>query len=125
MRFDAPSLETTLPHRTSPFVPGTRLGRVLDFVTATWFRFNICITWLAVVLSIAVSPGLSFGTKLLAILVSPAAGLLAYLLLSALVGLCAFLPILKYPMGFLRIGYMTAFSRLVGQPIKVSWPAWY
>ena len=124
MQPNGPSFETQLPHRAGPILEGSLVGRCLTWLTETWFRFNVLVTWVFVVFSLAGS-ALPPGTKLGAIAVSPVTAVIAYLLLAAMIQVASFAPLLKYFVGFARLSYFSAFSRLVAQPIRISTPAWY
>jgi hypothetical protein len=113
-----------LPHRTA-----TPLGygfgwSVLDWLTQTWFRFNIFIAWLIVDAGIAAAPA-PLGQKGLALLLSPIVGAFVWAVWSLFLIVASFMPALKMPLGYLRLAYLRLFCRLIVQPICIETPVWF
>lgn len=123
--FHRPHLTYTLPSR-KPGLYGTSVGgQALEWLTATWFRFGALVLWIPLVTIILASP-LPAIEKLGLLLVSPIGACVYLLILRGAGFVLLFVPKIGAVIGWLRVGYYLAFSRLVCQQAPdISIPAWF
>ena len=119
-----PTVEVHLPNRAK--VPlGTSLPLLaLDWLTQTWFRFNALVCWLVLVF-ILIGADVPFEKKILTFIVSPVAAPILYVMWSLSILTLSFIPIVKVPLGVLRLTYLRLFSRLIVQRVRVEMPVWF
>ena len=123
--FHRPSLTYSPPARKPGSFGVSWFGQVLEWITATWFRFGAFLIWVPLVLMILLSP-FSVLEKIAFMLLSPVAACF-YLILFRVVLFCLlFLPKIGPVAGWLRIAYYSLFSRLVCQQApSITTPAWF
>lgn len=97
---------------------------IADWLSQTWFRFNLFMVWLALVGFLAISPLPMLG-KLAIFAISPVAAIIGYYTLFVMIAVVAFMPGLKVPVGYLRLIYFRLFSRIVVQEIELELPTWH
>lgn len=121
-----PTLHYKLPRRTPGTFGSSRLGRVAEWITATWPRFNIAVCWVVLVLLILTVPGPPpQSSKLELLLISPLAAPIFYVLIVLISWIAYTLPAVNFVFGAVRIFYLWAFCRLVMQPApEIALPAW-
>ncbi len=110
-----PRFYYSLPHRTKGSFGVSPLGRVLEWATTSWMKFNISViaTSLAV-FSILALPQLG-ERAILILVVSPLLASFIYVLLRIAFIVGYFLPGISMPLGWIRLGYIWLFSRLVAE----------
>ncbi len=124
MSFHAPRKTFRLPHRAKK-LPGTSpFLLTVDWLSTTWFRFNVTFIWLFLVIVVSISPYPMVG-KLSIFLISPIAALIFYYLFFLGRILLAFDQKRKMWIGYLELGYLRLFSRLVVQEIELELPIWH
>jgi len=96
---------------------------IFDWMTRTWFRFNVLLAWLVMVLVVVAAPA-PIGQKFGMLVVSPIAALFFYFAWYVFLTIVSFMPGIKIPFGFLKLIYFRLFSRLIVQPISVEMPVW-
>jgi len=118
-----PTVGVELPHRTSAPLSSSPLLILFDWMTQTWFRFNVLLAWFVMVLVVIAAPA-PIGQKLGMLIVSPIAAVIFYFAWYVFLVVVSFLPVVKIPIGFLKLIYFRIFSRLIVQPISVEMPVW-
>jgi hypothetical protein len=118
-----PAVHVELPHRTAISRSSSPPLLVLDWLTRTWFRFNILLLWIFLLFLIIAVP-VPIEQKLGMLAISPIAAVLFYLSWFVFLLIVSFIPVVKIAIGFLKLIYFRMFSRLVVQPIRVAMPVW-
>ena len=122
-----PTLHYKLSHRTPGSFGTSTLGRVAEWATASWYRFEYC-TILLILVPCTVLLGNGNGLQHLAtVLMSPLMALLLLWMLKITGWLSYMMPIL--PLGraiaWSRIGFLFAFHRLIAEPTPgIEMPLW-
>ena len=123
MSREPPAWLSMLPHRTSR-LSGSRVMQILDWMTRTWMRFNLFMSWV-VFLFLVMASSLPISEKVVLLLMSPIGAMATYGVCAAGIYALAFVPVVKVALGLLRIIYIRTFCRLVAQPIYVEMPTWF
>ncbi|HEV7658219.1 MAG TPA: hypothetical protein VGO55_00080 [Allosphingosinicella sp.] len=120
-----PALHYHLPARRPGSFGSSAIGRVAESATLTWFRFELVLAWLAVVIFSLAIPWSSFGAAALVLMTSPITALALVVLLKLCGWVFYFVPGMGKLWGWGRVIFLRAFSRLVAQPAPViELPAW-
>lgn len=120
-----PEFHYRLPHRTPPEDGGAHLPPAIDWATRTWFRFNVLLISVGLFFVALTSPAPA-AEKIGPILVVVPAAMIAYVVFSAMLFVCSFLPIVKIPFGLMRILYYRCFSRLIVERAPtLEMPVWF
>lgn len=120
-------LHHKLPHRSSGSFGPSGPGLALEWITATWLRFEATLAWLALLPLIFATPWPNFGVFLGALLLSPVAAVAFLFALKAagwLIYAIRFGPTGQV-LGWLRLAFLWSFSRLIAEPApSVEMPLW-
>ena len=119
-----PVLTYHLPHRVAGTFGASAVGAVAEWMTTSWLRFGVFVSWLWVVLFVLGS-GLPLESRLLYIITSPLIAVFLYgaFALAALIGY--FIPGMGILFGIIRLGYFRLFSRLIVQEApEIELPLW-
>jgi hypothetical protein len=121
-----PTLHYELPHRKAGAFGASGIGRVAEWLTTTWPRFNIFVCWVTLVLLLLVIPGAPpQSSKLAMLLVSPLAAPILYVVIVLTSWVAYTLPAVNFVFGTARMFYLWVFCRLVVQPApEIALPAW-
>ena len=120
-----PAFERTLPNRKLGKFASWPLGQFLEWITLTWWRFNVAMLTVLFIVSTASSPGDTQLTMVQYLFVAPAA-IVAYPILKVVIFVLAFIPLVNIPVGFSRIFYYTIFSRFVAETAPmILMPVWF
>ena len=120
-----PAFKRTLQNRKLGKFTSWPLGQFLEWITLTWWKFNVAMLTVLFFASAATSPGDTQLTMVQYLFVVPAA-IVAYPVFKILIFVSAFIPIVNIPIGFSRILYYTIFSRFVVETApKILMPVWF
>lgn len=123
MSSNAPIIKIKLPHRNSTHC-ALCSSALVQWVTATWFRFNVSVICMLFVVALALGPA-NPATKVVLTLLSPLLAIATYYFLYVVRILCAFHPRLKFLIGFAHLAYVRLCSRFVAQAIELELPVWH
>lgn len=121
-----PELRYSLPARTAGSFGSSTLGRVAEALTLTWFRFEVFLVWLVLLLVIGASTTEDVPSKLVFLVLSPAAAVGVWILLKLTGWVFYFVPGMGKLWGWGRIIFLWLFSRVVVQePPEFDFPLWH
>ena len=121
-----PSLHYRLRSRQPGSFGTSRAGRVFEFVTLSWFRFEIALLWLGMAIALISAPWNNMSMMLIVMLFSPAVAFMLWFLMKSVGIVFYFLPGMNWVWGYGRIIFLTIFSRLVAQEApEIEMPAWF
>jgi hypothetical protein len=124
---NVPYLHHKLGHRSPGSFGAGPIGKVFEWITATWLRFEVFLAWLFL-LAIILSSGRSQPeSALFAALISPIPAILMVLIFRLIVVALLILPLrpLAEGVGWVRLCFLTIFSRLIVEPAPdVEMPLW-
>ena len=114
-----------LPNRTRGSFASFPFGKVAEYLTLSWLRFNVSLLVVVVVSAALISPA-PIETKLLQVALAVPAAFVIYPCVLVAVLICSVIPIVKVPIGLMRVLYYIVFSRLVVQKSpRLYIPAWF
>jgi hypothetical protein len=121
-----PTLHYELPHRNAGAFGLSDFGRMAEWITTTWPRFNIFVCWVTLVFLLLAVPGAPpQSSKLEMLLISPLAAPILYVVVVLTSWVAYTLPGMNFVFGAARMFYLWAFCRLVVQPAPhLAFPAW-
>lgn len=120
-----PALHHHLPHRTSGSFGTSLAGRVAEWITTKWLRFDVFVVWIAVINSVIWQWSREPSSAIMSLIVSPIVAIVSYAILKTLFVIIWFIPGLNVVFGSLRLLYIWIFCRIIVQesPI-VEIPLW-
>ena len=124
MNFHAPRKTFKLPHRTKKPLGISPFLLAIDWLSTTWFRFNVTLIWIVITTVVAFAP-YPMTAKLIIFMFSPVIAFVFYYLVYFFRIVLAFDEKRKLWVGYLELGYLRMFSRLVVQEIELDLPLWH
>lgn len=121
---NAPVLRYRLASRRAGVFGSSTVGLAVEWLTATWFRFEVFVAWLLIILFGLTQP-LTVQTIVVGALVSPLVAVLICVALKITGWVLFFLPGTNSLLGWCRLGWLWTFSRLVVEPApEIDLPLW-
>jgi len=122
---NSPQMHYHLPYRKAGSFGTSVPGQIAEWLTTTWFRFGAFVTWwVALPFIMSATPGNPLATAGM-LLVSPIIAALLYAMFKAALAIVYFIPITNVVMGYLRLGYIWLFSRIIVQEApEIVLPVW-
>ena len=120
-----PELHYSLPARTAGSFGSSLPGRIAESFTLTWFRFEVFLAWIVVILAALLGSSQSAAQPLLTVITSPIMAVAIWALMKLTGWIFYFLPGIGQLWGWGRLMFLWAFSRLVVQQAPtIDIPAW-
>ena len=120
-----PTLHYRLPHREPGAFGTSKFGRIAEWVTNTWPRFNVLMCWIFIVAMLIIGPGRLPSPAPMLFLVSPLAAVILYVAIVIVGWIFYVVPKVNVVVGVARLAYLWLFCRLVVQRAPtIEIPAW-
>ena len=120
-----PVLRHVLPHRAAGSFGFSAPGRVAEWATATWFRLEVTLTCVLVLLAVMSADAASWRDRIAMLLVSPALSIALVITLKIMGWVSYFIPGPDRLFGWSRVAFLWLFSRLVAEPApELEMPLW-
>ena len=103
----------------------SRPAEFLNWITATWLRFNTLVLTGVVLVSALVLPGFTIAERAVMTLLSPLLGLVMYPLWKITIFTLLWIPVINILAALLKIFYYKVFSWIVAERApKIIFPLW-
>lgn len=126
MSGNSPQYHIQPPNRQKSFSSKSRLGAYCEWITTTWFRFNVAIASCFILFAAIFDETLAIGERAIMVILCVPTAIVLVPLWKIMLLLISFVPLISIPFAFLRLLYFSLFSRLVREsaPLIVL-PLWY
>ena len=121
----------TIPHtfrqyrHRQPRFPKSLIGKFSNWITTTWFRFNMFLLTIFIIAITPLNP-VPVEEQIIQVLISPIMALIVLPILKFSLIIMSFIPYIGTVWGFIRILYYYLFSPFVLEPApSIIMPAWF